>query len=271
MRTPYDQESWQPSDAPVLQLLWRNLPLVLFLVLAAAGMFAVYWAFSPTVEGTEIVAAGGINSANSAPIFKAVPALPVEQRMAQSPGPLRIGIISGHRNNDSGAVCADGLTEADVNYKIAAMVTEALNTRGVRTDLLDEFDPRLDGYSATAMISIHSDSCDYINDLATGFKIAGSSYTNSEQLSICVEAAYATATQMTYHANTITPHMTDYHAFRKIAPGTPAIIIETGFMNLDRAMIWDNAEVPAAAITEGILCFIGETQTATITAAAPAP
>ena len=44
---------------------------------------------------------------------------------------LRIGIVSGHRGYDSGAVCkdADGnttLTEADVNYKIATLVVQKL-------------------------------------------------------------------------------------------------------------------------------------------------
>ena len=50
--------------------------------------------------------------------------------------------------------------------------------------------------------------------------------------------------------------MTDYHAFREIAPGTPAIIIETGFMYQDRELIYDNAEVPANGITNGILCYL---------------
>ncbi len=270
MRTRYDQNAWDPSDSPLLQLILRNLPLVVFLVLAVAGMFGVYWYFTPTVDGTQVVSAETLNTANSAPIFKAIPAQPVAQRMIQSPGPLRIGILSGHRNNDAGAVCADGLTEADVNYDIASRVIATLNANGVRTDLLDEFDPRLDSYVATGLISIHADSCDYINDLATGFKVAGSSYTDSEALSICVEEAYAVGTQMSYHANTITPHMTDYHVFRKIAIGTPAIIIETGFMNLDREMLTTNAQVPADAIAQGIMCFINQSKATAVTASTSA-
>ena len=123
---------------------------------------------------------------------------PVTQRLTQSPGPIRIGIISGHRGNDSGSVCEDGLTEAEVVENIAARVIAGLQTHGITADLLDEFDARLQGYVATGLVSIHADSCDYINDLATGFKIAGSGYTDSSALSICVEGAYRQATPVSY-------------------------------------------------------------------------
>jgi N-acetylmuramoyl-L-alanine amidase len=116
----------------------------------------------------------------------------------------------------------------------------------------------LQNYQATALVSIHADSCTYYNELATGFKIAGSSYTDSQALSICVEQAYREATEMPYHANTITEHMTDYHAFREIGVGTPAIIVETGFMNLDREILTTNSHIPAMGISNGILCFLNE-------------
>lgn len=220
-------------------------------------MIVVYWFFSPANDSlvNAAVAASG-SSSLIAPIYKSVPDRPVLQRLPQSPGPLRVGLVSGHLDNDSGAVCTDGLTEAAVNLRIAELVAEKLRGRGIPTDILAEFDPRLAGYSATAFVSIHADSCDYFNELATGFKVAGSSYTDSTSLSICVEQAYQAETQLPYHANTITPHMTDYHAFREIATGTPAIIIETGFLNLDRELIHNNAELPANGITNGILCYL---------------
>jgi N-acetylmuramoyl-L-alanine amidase len=236
----------------------RNIPMLVFIGLAMVSMFVVYWYFSPAFGVPESVAAAQPIPENSlsAPIYKDAPSNPVLQRLAQSPGPLRIGIISGHKDNDSGAVCADGLTEAEVNARIAESVATNLRSRGITTDILSEFDPRLQGYHATAFLSIHADSCEYYNEQATGFKMAGSSYTDSEALSICVEQAYREATQMPYHSNTITEHMTDYHAFREISPGTPAIIVETGFMNKDREMLTTNADVPAAGITNGIFCFL---------------
>lgn len=256
MQSPYGNV-WSSSAATWLRFLGRHVALLLFLLLAFGGMVFVYWFFSPLNDNlvNVAVAANGSDSL-IAPIYKAVPNRPVLQRLPQSQGSLRIGLVSGHLDNDSGAVCADGLTEADVNLRITQLVAEKLRGRGIRTDILAEFDPQLANYSATAFISIHADSCDYFNELATGFKVAGSSYTDSSSLSICVEQAYQAETQLPYHANTITPHMTDYHAFREIAPGTPAIIIETGFMNLDRALIHDNAEVPANGITNGILCYL---------------
>src|SRR5258707_2587061 len=108
---------------------------------------------------------------------------------------LRIGIVAGHSGNDSGAVCYDGngnvtLTEADVNLKIAAIVQQQLTQKGFQVDLLREFDTRLNGYRALAIVSIHNDSCEYINDQATGFKVAAALNTNdlnrANRLTACI-------------------------------------------------------------------------------------
>jgi N-acetylmuramoyl-L-alanine amidase len=245
MQQPYGDSD--AADRPFWRFVGRNLALLAFLAVSAGAMFAVYTYFSGSSGVAEVVAAGGMEGAR-----------PVTQRLAQSPGPIHIGIISGHKGNDSGAVCADGLTEAEVVENIAARVIAGLQTHGIAADLLDEFDARLQGYVATGLVSIHADSCDYINDLATGFKIAGSGYTDSSQLSICIEDAYRQATQMNYHANTITPHMTDYHAFRELAAGVPGVIIEVGFLNLDRAILTTQPDVVAGAITDGILCYVDD-------------
>ena len=61
---------------------------------------------------------------------------------------------------------------------------------------------------------------------------------------------------MNYHAATITPHMTDYHAFREIAAGVPGVILEVGFLNLDREILTTQPDRVAGAITEGILCYV---------------
>ena len=270
MQAPYGDTD--QADQPLRRFLGRNLALLAFLLVSAGAMFAVYTYFSDTSGVAEVVAAGGMEGALTAPFAKPVPPRPVTQRLTQSPGPIRIGIISGHRGNDSGSVCEDGLTEAEVVENIAARVIAGLQTHGITADLLDEFDARLQGYVATALVSIHADSCDYINDLATGFKVAGSGFTDSSALSICVEGAYREATQMNYHAATITPHMTDYHVFREIASGVPGIIIEVGFLNLDREILTARPDVPAGAITEGILCYIEDVRGGVVyTPAAGAP
>jgi N-acetylmuramoyl-L-alanine amidase len=170
MRSQYSNATWQMTSPTWVRFLKRNIPLLLFLVLSTIGMGTVYWFFSPISSDAQTIMVTSLEGSLSAPIFKAVPAKPVSQRLAQSPGPVRIGLIAGHQGSDSGSVCDDGLTEAEVNENIASKVFADLQRRGIRTELLQEFDPRLDGYSATALVSIHADSCTYVNELATGFK-----------------------------------------------------------------------------------------------------
>lgn len=259
MQSDYGDNRWENGSFDWLHLLGRNLPIVLFVFLAFAGMGLTYWFFSPP-EATAEMIANSSTSSLSAPFYKPIPAKPVLQRLAQSPGPIRIGLVAGHKGSDSGAVCDDGLTEAEVNSNIAERVAGALLAQGIHADILDEFDPRLSNYGGTAVISIHADSCIYVNDLATGYKVASSSRTDSTQLQSCIESAYRQATQLPYHANTITPHMTDYHAFRTLPEGVPAVIIETGFMNLDRGLLTNNADIPAYGILSGIQCYLDSTQ-----------
>jgi N-acetylmuramoyl-L-alanine amidase len=240
--------------------LWRwlagNIRLTLFLATAVLGMLLVYNYFAPDGGAAEALTAVESGQSLSAPIIKLAPPRPVSLRVAQSRRPAKVGIIAGHMDFDSGAVCADGLTEAQINRNIAERVAAQLQAAGVRAELLAEFDPRLTNYSATALISIHADSCVYVNDLATGFKISPSPFTDSTELFDCVERAYSVATNLPYHPNSITPDMTDYHAFRKIAPGTQALIIEVGFMNLDREILTADAHIPAQGVVNGIFCFL---------------
>ncbi len=173
----------------------------------------------------------------------------------------QIGIVVGHwgDDNDPGAVCVDGLTELKINQDIAALVQQYLVDEGFDVDLLKEFDPRLNGYRALALISIHADSCVYINDQATGYKVAASLNTprpdKTARLTACLRSRYAQSTLLPVH-NSITPDMSSYHAFDEINENTPAVIIETGFMNLDRQLLTQNPEKVANGIANGVLCYI---------------
>jgi N-acetylmuramoyl-L-alanine amidase len=178
---------------------------------------------------------------------------------------LRIGIVAGHNGNDSGAVCLDEngqveLTEAEVNLKIANLVQKSLVAQGYQVDLLNEFDTRLNGYRAVALISIHNDSCEYVNDEATGFKVASSLETRdvnrAQRLTACLVDRYQRITGLTFHAGSITGDMREYHAFSEIDPNTITAIIETGFLNLDREILTKETERVAEGVTQGILCFM---------------
>jgi N-acetylmuramoyl-L-alanine amidase len=188
------------------------------------------------------------------------PFAPQPQAQAQ----IRVGIVAGHSGNDSGAVCVDGngnvtLTEVDVNLKIAAMVQEQLNQEGYQVDLLREYDSRLNGYRALAIVSIHNDSCEYVNDEATGFKVAAALNTydlnRANRLTACLVDRYQGITKMSFHAGSITPDMREYHSFREIDSSTVAAIIETGFLNLDREFLTKHTDLVAKGVAEGILCF----------------
>ncbi len=192
----------------------------------------------------------------------------------------QVAIISGHRGFDSGAVCKeDGLMEATVNQAIATRVVERLKRQGVSALLLDEYDPRLRGLHARALVSIHADSC--ID--RSGFKVASAEDTvipvEDDMLVSCLTEKYGEATGLAFHASAITKDMTQYHAFQRVADDTPGAIIETGYLGGDRELLVNEPDKLARAITAGILCFLDwqDAQTPEPTAAgagtptAPAP
>ena len=186
----------------------------------------------------------------------------------------RIGIVAGHWQNDSGSVCSDGLTEQAVNLEIATLVKQKLEAEGYTVDLLAEFDERLTQYKAIALISIHNDSCTYINDQATGFKVAAAMHSaypeKASRLTACLIDRYQRDTGLPFHSGSVTNDMTNYHAFDEINTETTAAIIETGFLNLDRAILTEHTDTVAQGIVDGINCFthnesISPTATAAVT------
>jgi N-acetylmuramoyl-L-alanine amidase len=191
--------------------------------------------------------------------------LPARNEAGPAQPALRIGIVAGHSGNDSGAVCTNEsgevtLTEADVNLNIAMLVQKKLVDRGFQVDLLNEFDTRLNGYRAVAIISIHNDSCEYVNAEATGFKVAAALNTRdvnrASRLLACMVDRYRSATGLQFHPGSITSDMTGYHAFSEIDPNTIAGIIETGFLNLDRDILTQHPDQVADGVVNGLMCFV---------------
>ncbi len=173
---------------------------------------------------------------------------------------LRIGVVSGHRGNDSGAVCPDGLTEASINFNVATMVVRDLRAFGYTVDLLDEFDPRLNNYQAVALVSIHANSCQDYGYTASGYLISAAAARPTTRsvddlLVECVAREYGNAAAIERLPG-VTIDMTDYHAFREIHPQTPAAILELGFMLADRDLLTNQAERLAQGIVQGVLCFV---------------
>ena len=100
-------------------------------------------------------------------------------------------------------------TEVDINLNVASLVQEMLNEKGYDVDLLAEFDSRLTSYEADAIISIHADSCEYINNQATGFKVATSlakyQPEQSTRLTSCLRGRYGSITGLPVHSQSVTP------------------------------------------------------------------
>jgi len=184
---------------------------------------------------------------------------PPRRRPAAPPTParLRVGIIAGHWQFDSGAICDDGLREVDITTVVARRVVEQLRQKGYDAEMLAEYDDRLQGYLASALVSVHVDSCTF--DLS-GYKCVGSSHlpaaADSALLAQSIISAYPATTGLAFHANTITPDMTDYHAFQSIDPRTPAAIIELGFMSGDRDLLVAHPDRAAQGVANGILAFL---------------
>jgi N-acetylmuramoyl-L-alanine amidase len=173
----------------------------------------------------------------------------------------KIGIIIGNKGLDDGEVCSNGLTELEINSTVASYLQQALIGMGYEAELLDETDPRLVGYQANLLIALHCNSCEYINDNATGFKFAivpsEVKTIDREALTKCLSDEYAKATALKYHYQTTTNEIRNYHAFDQIDPLTAAMIFELGYMNLDQDILTNRPQVLAEGIANGIHCFMG--------------
>ena len=168
----------------------------------------------------------------------------------------QVAIISGHRGFDSGAMCKDGLMEALVNEEIATRVVASLREEGVSAMLFNEYDPRLQGLHARALVSIHADSC--IEQ--SGFKVASAEATvipEEDQLLVsCLREKYSEATGLAFRPTAITKDMTRYHAFQRVTDDTPGAIIETGYLGGDRDLLVNEPDKVARAIAAGVICFL---------------
>jgi N-acetylmuramoyl-L-alanine amidase len=189
-----------------------------------------------------------------------------------APFKLPIGLIAGHSGNDSGATCEDGFSEVSVNEDVTLRLKTLLERQGYIVDVLEEYDDRLKGYKGMALISIHTDSCRYIDDNATGFMVQSSTVDAaadaSQQLAACLADRYAADTGLQNHSTSVTSDMINYHAFHEINPATPAVIMELGFLYWDRDFLKYHADKVAQGLADGLTCFTrGESinQTATVT------
>lgn len=230
---------------------WQSLGTILSVAILVATLFTI-WTPSSLFSNrlTKSMSQALINRNNPKKLWATPTSSPTQH----------IGIVAGHWGKDSGFTCSDGLTESDVNLTIATLVRQKLLEQGFTVDLLKEFDPKLQQYNGLVLVSIHNDSCNYIDNSSTGFKVAPSLSARSQpenvtHLTECLTDRYQKDTGLRL-VNDITDDMSSYHSFEEINGATPSVIIETGFMNLDRELLTKTPEKPAQGIVDGIMCYI---------------
>jgi N-acetylmuramoyl-L-alanine amidase len=251
-----------------VQRVLLALLVVIALAVITLGMHAI-WTWGQDASPTSAAALSSTPARDSTPTV--VPTAAVQRVATLAPTgadppatsvPPKIGIVVGHWKSDSGAVCADGLTEVEINLAVAKLVVSALSRYGYDVEMLAEFSPKLNGYQASALVSIHADSCNVPG--VTGFKVARVTSSSvpelEDRLVSCLIDAYHVSTGLAFHKNSITYDMTEYHAFYEIAPETPAAIIETGFMSADRRLLTRRQDLVAQGIVDGIHEFVESTR-----------
>lgn len=181
----------------------------------------------------------------------------------------RIGVVAGHNgiatygptkgNPDPGATCPDGFTEAGVTMKVAQQVVATLRGLGYTVDLLDEYDLKLDNYQAGAFISIHAQTCDDYGygGFTSGYsEVRTTSRSQDISLDDCIRSSYGAITGLEFQANNITDNITQYHSFHRIAPTTPGVLLELGFIGHDRDMLDHHTDKLAKGVVSGVRCFL---------------
>lgn len=244
-------------EADPWAVAWAIRVLIIIAFFAAFAVplgFPIISVSETVAQNEEVAEPGPITILLSTPV-----PTPIPQIATPTPDVTRVGIIAGHLGSDSGAICPDGLQEVEINQNIAALVVDRLNRDlGWQAELLEEFDAKLNGYSADALLSIHADSCNIPGK--SGFKIARaeSSYIPGpeDRLVDCISRHYHEATGLAFDRYTITYDMTRYHAYYEIDPSTPAAILEAGFMLEDRELLTERSDVVARGIVNGLICFI---------------
>ena len=188
-------------------------------------------------------------------------------------GPVRVGIQIGHENvaahpeelaqlrwNTGGH--ANGLDEVELNRAVAGALQDQLEAYGVVVELLSATPP--EGYYADLVLSLHADSVE--DPARRGYK---SAYFDPKRnpleprLKATIDRAYLTASGFPDDHHNTTQNMHRYYAFNtwryrhSVHPGTPALIIEMGYLSSDADMAFLSLpEQPAAALSAGILEFL---------------
>jgi hypothetical protein len=192
------------------------------------------------------------------------------------PPPWRVGLQVGHWRLEGrpaelekvyGSSTGYGaINEVDLNLDIARRVQARLEAAGVIVDLLPATVPP--GYLADAFVAFHADGDSSLESSRRGWKSAPPWRASraAQDLNAALAATYGPATGLPFDWAGITLDMRGYYAFNyhrfhhAIAPTTPAVIIELGFMNSaeDRTILLDQPDRAADGVADGVLRYLRE-------------
>ena len=157
-----------------------------------------------------------------------------------------------------------GVQEWQLNLDVAKRVAALLGARGVAVDILPATVP--EGYRADAFVALHADGDP--SGLLSGFKLASGHWSGTtaadEALIGAITCEYYEATKLGLDPH-VSYNMTGYYAFNNrryqhaVSAGTPAVILEMGFMTnaSDLRLLLGSPDAVALGIARGILRFLG--------------
>ncbi len=189
----------------------------------------------------------------------------------------RVGIQAGHWKSyelpaelaglrTSTGTSGGGVAEWELNLDIARRAAPLIEAEGYEVDILPATIPP--GYQADAFVALHADGD--VTGRLSGFKLAGARVSSipeaDDALLKSITEEYRAATKLSVDSH-VSRNMTGYYAwsFRRfkhaIAPTTPAVLLEMGFMTnaSDRQLLLNSRDVVAEGVARGILRVLGDT------------
>ena len=173
-----------------------------------------------------------------------------------------IGILPGHYGYDSGYQCGadyNFVKEVDVDLRLAVMVRDYLEAQGYSVDFLHEFDPELTNYTALALVSLHTNTCEPAKG-QSGFNIttAGQNAypSESKRLNDCLAFYYAQISGLDFLGENYTPLEDAMYSFDYVNNYTTISVIHTGYLGNDYRTISEKTNSLAKGIADGIICYV---------------
>lgn len=278
--------SRHPTIAPIGQLS-RTMQPALAKIRASLTQTAVAVERHRAVEESRSAQARRLTSTSvqsqATPMILSLPAIPmpVGTPVVASdsfPEQSRVGIQVGHwypeghpeeaaHLRQSYGTGYGGVGEAQLTYAVAIHIRKLLEAEGVAVDLLPaSISP---SYIADAFVALHADGASPPDQHEQhGWKMTAPFLASpaSEHLLRAVSSEYARGIDLPLDDQHISDAMLFYYAFNyyrythAIAPTTPAIIIEMGYMThpADREVLFGQTDRIAHAIANGILRYLRE-------------